>query len=106
MRILQWSRFYLRVDPPEDNKVACIGGEVDNSLGGGAHTQKQRNRETKMVLSIVEQAYVFVVWPRHQNGIPLPTNKPRASSGGGTSSTNYKTKPVWVEHHLVVILIA
>lgn len=95
--------FFLRVDPPEDNNVACIGGEVDYSLGGGAHKPKQRNRETKMVLSIVEQASVFV-WPRDQNGIPLPTNKPRASSGGGTSSTNYKTKPAWVEHHLVVIL--
>ncbi len=57
-----------------------------------------------MVLSIVEQASVFV-WPRDQNGIPLPNNKPRASSGGGTLSTNYKTKPAWVEHHQVVILI-
>jgi hypothetical protein len=56
-----------------------------------------------MVLSIVEQASIFV-WSRDKNGIPLPTNKPRARSGGGTSSTNYKTKPAWVEHHLVVIL--
>ncbi len=26
--------FFLRVDPLEDSKVACIGGEVDYSLGG------------------------------------------------------------------------
>ncbi len=57
-----------------------IGSEVMNSSCGGAHKVKQGNRETKLVLSIVEQATVFV-WPRDQNGIPLPTNKPRVGSG-------------------------
>ncbi len=77
-----------------------IGSEVINSSCGGAHKDKQRNRETKLVLSIVEQATIFV-WPRDQNGIPFPTNKPRASSGGGTPESNIMTKPAWVDQHLV-----
>jgi len=48
----------LSLDPLEENKVDFIGGEVDYSSCGGAHKPKQRNRETKMVLSIVEQASV------------------------------------------------
>ena len=96
--------FFLRVDdPPEENLKDPIGSEVINSSCGGAHKVKQRNRETKLVLSIVEQATVFV-WLRDLNGIPLPTNKPRAGSGGGTSASNIMTKPAWVDHHLVFIL--
>ena len=53
--------FFLRVDdPPEENLKDPIGSEVINSSCGGAHKVKQRNRETKLVLSIVEQATVFV----------------------------------------------
>ena len=75
-----------------------MGSEAINSTGGGANKLKQRNRETKMVLSIVEQANVFV-WPRDHSGIPLPTTMPR---GSGTSSSKSMTKPAWVNHHLVL----
>jgi hypothetical protein len=90
--------FFLRVDPEETLLLDSMGSEVINSAGGGANKLKQRNRETKLVLSIVEQATVFV-WPRDHSGIPLPTNMPR---GSGTSSSKAMTKPAWVDHHLVV----
>jgi hypothetical protein len=63
--------------------------------------EKQRNRETKLVLSIVERATVFV-WPREHTCIPLPINIPRASSGDGISSSIIMTKPTWEDHHLVL----
>ena len=90
--------FFLRVNPEEALLLESMGSEVINSAGGGANKLKQRNKETKIVLSIVEQATVFV-WPRDHSGIPLPTNRPR---GNGASSTTSMTKPAWVDHHLVV----
>jgi len=69
-----------------------MGREVINSLGGGVYKIKQRNRENKLILSIVEQATGFA-WPRDHAGIPLPTNLPRASSGVGKSASNIVTKP-------------
>jgi hypothetical protein len=75
--------FFLRVHPEETLLLDPMGSEVVNSSGGGAYKIKKRNRETKLVLSIVEQAAVFV-WPRDHQGIPLPTSRPRASSGVGT----------------------
>ncbi len=83
--------------------MGCIGSEVINSSCGGAHKDKQRIRETKLVLSIVEQATVCV-WPRDHNDISFPTSKPRASSWGGTPASNIMTKPAWVDQHLVFIL--
>ena len=93
--------FYLRVQPEEKLLMDSMGSEVINSTGGGAYKIKQRSRESKLVLSIVEQAAVFV-WPRDHTGIPLPTNRPRASSGVETSPSNIMTKPAWVDHHLVL----
>jgi hypothetical protein len=54
--------FFLRVHPEETLLLDFMGSEVINSRGGGANKIKQMNRETKLVLSIVEQAAVFV-WP-------------------------------------------
>jgi hypothetical protein len=90
--------FFLRVDPEETLLLDSMCSEVMNSTGGGANKLKQRKRETKLVLSIVEQAAVFV-WPRDHSGIPLPTNRPR---GSGTSSRKSMTKPAWVDHHLLL----
>jgi hypothetical protein len=90
--------FFLRVNPKEALLLYSMGSEVINSAGGGANKLKQRNIETKLVLSIVEQATVFV-WPRDQSDIPLHTNRPR---GSGASSSKAMTKPAWVAHHLVV----
>jgi hypothetical protein len=75
-----------------------MGSEVISSMGGGANKLKQRNRETKLVLSIVDQATVFI-WPRDRSGIPLPINMPR---GSGTSASKSMTKPAWFDHHLVL----
>ncbi len=58
---------FLRVNPEETVLLDSIGSEVINSTCGGANKLKQRNRETKLVLSIVEQANVFV-WPRDHSG--------------------------------------
>ncbi len=52
--------FFLRVNPEEALLLNSMGSEVINSAGGGANKLKQRNRETKIVLSIVEQATVVV----------------------------------------------
>ena len=75
-----------------------MGSYAINFTGGGANKLKQKNRETKLVLSSVEQATVFV-WHRDHLGIPLPTNMPR---GSGTSSSKAMTKTAWVDHHLVL----
>jgi len=53
---------FLRMDPEEKN-LGSMGSEVMNSMGGGAYNNKQRNRETKVVLSVVKQTTVLV-WPR------------------------------------------
>jgi hypothetical protein len=94
-------KFFLRVNPEETLLPDSMGSETINSTGGGPCNIKKRKRETKLVLSIVEQATVFV-WPRDHAGIPLPSNKPRAISGVGTSASNTMTKPTWVDHHLAV----
>ena len=52
--------FYLRVNPNETLLLDSMGSEFSKSTGGGANKLKQRNREAKLVLSIVEQATVFV----------------------------------------------
>ena len=85
----------------EETFLDSMGSEVVNSPGGGANEINQRNTKTKMVLSIVQQATVFV-WPRDHACIPLPTNRPRFSSGVGTSASNIMTKPAWDEHHPVL----
>ena len=90
--------FFLRVNPEETLIMDSMGSEVRNSTGGGANKLKQNNRETKLVLSILEQVAVFV-WPRDHSCIPLPTIKPR---GSGTSASKSVTKPAWVDHHLVL----
>jgi hypothetical protein len=74
--------FFLRVHPEETLLLDSMGSEVINSPGGGPTKLKKRNRETKLVLPIVEQATVFA-WPRDHICIPLPTKRPRASSGSG-----------------------
>ena len=78
-----------------------MGSEVINSPSGGGYKIKKRNTENKLVISIVEQAAVFVCQRDHE-GIPIPTNRPRTSSGVGTSPSNIMTKPAWVDHHLVL----
>ena len=77
--------FSLRVNPEETLLLDSMGSEVINYTGGGANNLKQRNRETKMVLSIVEQATVFV-WPQDHSSIPLPTNRPRGSETSSSKS--------------------
>jgi hypothetical protein len=75
-----------------------MGSEVINYTGEEADKVKQRKRETKLVLSIVEQATVFL-WPRDRSGIPHPTNRTR---GSGTSASKSMIKSAWVDHHLVL----
>jgi hypothetical protein len=72
--------FYLRVDHEEPLSIQrprdSLSSEAMQSAIQGSCEVKQRKRETKSVLNIVEVAFVFV-WPRDKNGIPLPTNTPR-----------------------------
>jgi hypothetical protein len=89
---------FLRMNPEEPLLLDSMGSEVKNYTGGGANKLKQRNIETNLVLSIVEQATAFV-WPKDHSGILLPTNMSR---GSGTSSSKAMTKPAWVDYHLVL----
>ena len=50
--------FFLRVNQEETLLMDSMGSKVINFAGGGANKVKQRNKETKLVLSIVEQANV------------------------------------------------
>ena len=93
--------FFLHVNHEEALLLDSMGTEVINSPGGGGYMVKKRNKETKLVLSIVEQA-TFFVWPRDRTGNPLPTNRPRACLGVGPSANNIMAEPAWVEHHMVL----
>jgi len=90
--------FILRVNLEETLLLDSMSSEVVISTVKGANKLKQRNRETKLVLSIEEQATVFV-WPRDHSGIPLPTNMPRGY--GHTSSYTYSSFPT---HRTFILL--
>ena len=99
--------FYLRVDHEEPHHIQrprdSVSSAAIHSGDQGSSVVKQRKRETKSVLNLLETAVVFV-WPRDSNGIPLPTNTPRRGSKNDAATGSVMTKPSWVDHHLVLIL--
>ena len=98
--------FHLRVDhevPLEKlPDPESLSSEAMHSVYKGHCKVKQRKRETKAVLNIVETT-VVLVWPRYKNGFRLTTNMPRGGpKDAAPTSTVMTNKPSWVDHHLAL----
>jgi hypothetical protein len=104
---------YLRVDEVVENRqVEVIEGRGDASISTGKSSgveirddNRGRKRTSPQVMAILQHAATYV-WPRDENGIPLPCYNQQHSiilCEHAASPSSIRSKPNWVDFHVLSI---